>query len=146
MFSQCRHIPECWNSVSEHVHGTKGYADISAAKLFDGDGKQIFQSRAGRDGHQQEHHDLFADLHNGIIPNEGEYGAKSTMTAIFGRLATYTGKQLNWQDAINSQVTLCNVDELKTMNDEAPVKPLENGNYPIPVPGAKYRQVIDWDA
>ncbi len=146
MFSQCRHIPECWNSVSEHVHGTNGYADISAAKIFSADGKPIFQSKAGRDGHQQEHHDLFADIRNGIIPNEGEYGAKSTMTAIFGRLATYTGKQLNWKDAINSQVTLCDVDKLKSMNDEAPVKPLENGNYPIPVPGAKYRQVIDWDA
>ena len=31
MFSQCRHIPNCWNSVTEHAHGTKGTADISAA-------------------------------------------------------------------------------------------------------------------
>ena len=32
MFSQCRHIPGCWNSVSEHAHGTKGTADISGAR------------------------------------------------------------------------------------------------------------------
>ncbi len=32
MFSQCRHMPNCWNSVSEHCHGTKGHADISGAQ------------------------------------------------------------------------------------------------------------------
>ena len=35
MFSQCRHIPNCWNSVSEHAHGTKGTADISGATILD---------------------------------------------------------------------------------------------------------------
>ena len=33
MFSQCRHIPGCWNSVSEYAIGTKGTADISGAKI-----------------------------------------------------------------------------------------------------------------
>ena len=55
-------------------------------------GQQIFHSKGSRGGHQQEHHDLFQDLREGVIPNEAEYGAKSTMTSIFGRLATYTGK------------------------------------------------------
>lgn len=145
MISQCRHIPECWNNVSEHVHGSNGHANISAAKIFDADGKQIFHSNAGRGGHQQEHHDLFADIRNGIIPNEGEYGAKSSMTSILGRLATYTGKHLNWEDAINSEISLGDVDQLKTMKDEPPVKPLANGRYPVPIPGAKYKDVIDWE-
>jgi hypothetical protein len=34
MFSQCRHIRNCWNSVAEHAHGTKGSADISGAKIY----------------------------------------------------------------------------------------------------------------
>jgi len=145
MISQCRQMPECWNEVSEYVHGTRGYADINAGRIFDASGKELFYSKGERGGHQQEHHDLFADLRNGIIPNEGEYGAKSTMTSILGRLATYTGKLLKWEDAIQSNVRLANVDELHSMSDPAPVLPDKNGKYPIPVPGAGSHDVIDWD-
>jgi hypothetical protein len=146
--SHCRHIKECWNSVSEHTHGTKGYADISGGQIFDPSGKEIFKCKEGpgqRGGHQQEHHDLFADLRNGIVPNEAEYGAKSTFTAIFGRLATYTGKMLKWEDAINSELSLCDVDKLTGMNDDAPFGPAADGNYPIPVPGKGAKEFIDWE-
>lgn len=148
LLSQCRHQKDTWRSVSEHVHGTKGYADISAGKIFDPKGNLIFKSKEGkgqRGGHQQEHHDLFADIRNGILPNEAEYGAKSTMTAIFGRMATYSGQTISWNDAINSDITLCDVDNLKTMKDPAPVVPDENGNYPVPVPGTGASDILDWD-
>lgn len=147
MLSECRHIRQCWNSVSEHVHGSKGSADISRGQIKDMDGNVIFKCKEGkgqRGGHQQEHHDLFADIRNGIIPNEAEYGAKSTMTAIFGRMATYCGKEIKWEDALNSNITLCDVDSLSGMNDEAPVKPDKNGQYPIPVPGAGAGEICDW--
>src|SRR5262245_8902564 len=60
LLSQCRHQPDTWQSVSEHVHGTKGRADMSGSKIYDADNKLIhnFADRGG-DGHQQEHHDLF---------------------------------------------------------------------------------------
>ena len=145
MYSHCRHIPDCWNSVSEHVHGTNGYCNISSGTVFDKEGKQIFKSEGSRDGHQQEHHDLFADIRNGVIPNEAEYGAKSTMTAIFGRLATYSGKELRWDDAINSNIQLCDVDALTSMQDDAPLHPDENGKYKIAVPGAGYKDIVDWE-
>ena len=35
MYSHCRHMPQCWNSVSEHVHGTNGYCNISGGRIFD---------------------------------------------------------------------------------------------------------------
>jgi myo-inositol 2-dehydrogenase/D-chiro-inositol 1-dehydrogenase len=148
LLSHCRHIRNCWNSVNEYTHGSKGYSDIGRGRIFDKDGNEIFKCKEGkgqRGGHQQEHHDLFADIRAGILPNEAEYGAKSTMTSIFGRLATYTGKELTWDDAINSDLSLCDVDALRSMNDEAPVKPDGDGNYPIPVPGAGYKDVIDWE-
>ena len=143
MYSHCRHQPNCWNSVSEHVHGTKGYCNISSGEIFNESGERIYKADGSRGGHQQEHHDLFADIRNGIIPNEAEYGAKSTMTSILGRLCTYTGKELRWEDAINSNVSLCDVDALADMKaDEAPVKPDENGRYEIMMPGKP--GVIDW--
>ena len=145
LYSHCRHQKACYNSVSEHVHGTKGYADISAGKIFDSEGKLIFQSKAGRNGHQQEHHDLFADIRKGVYRNEAEYGAKSTMTSIFGRLATYTGKLLKWEDAINSDVSLCDVDAFTGFADKAPLEPNEDGEYFVPKPGPDSKDVIDWN-
>ena len=148
MFSQCRHMPDCFNGVSEHVVGTKGSADISQGRIYAPDGTEIFKSAEGpgqRGGHQQEHHDLFADLAQGILQNEAEYGAKSTFTAILGRLATYTGKQLQWDDAINSNISLAG--DLANMLDlekaEAPLQPDENGRYKINKPGDN-EGVIDW--
>ena len=136
MLSQCRHIPNCWNSVSEHAHGSKGECDISGAKIYDSKGERTWSyGRDGRDGHQQEHHDLFAILRKGEIPNEGEYGALSTMTAILGRMATYSGQMINWDEALNSKLSLADTDSLTSMDSQAPVQPNEDGKYPVPVPG-----------
>lgn len=135
MLSQCRHIPNTWSPVSEYAHGSQGNADISGGKIFDLKGKMTWQTKAGRDGHQQEHHDLFADLRKGEIPNEGEWGAKSTMTAIFGRMATYGGQEISWEDAINSNVSLCDTDKLVDFDSPAPISPDANGFYAVPVPG-----------
>ncbi len=146
MSSQCRQIPDCWNNVSEHIYGSKGKCDISGGVIFDQDGKEIFRTNGSRGGHQQEHHDLFADLQNGIIPNEGEYGAKSTMTAILGRLATYTGRELNWNDAINSDVSLANVDKIAAVGNQAPVQPNDKGEYDYPLPGKDIKKYIDFKA
>ena len=144
MFSQCRHQRRTWQSVSEHVHGSKGHANIGKGKIYNDKGELIFASQGSRAGHQQEHHDLFATLQAGEIPNETEYGAKSTMTAIMGRMATYSGKELKWKDVIESGITLCDVDDLRDFNDPAPVQPDSDGNYPIPLPGKKVNLVCDW--
>ncbi|PQO30234.1 gfo/Idh/MocA family oxidoreductase [Bremerella cremea] len=151
MLSSCRHIPGCWNSVSEHAHGSRGYADISGGKIYDAKGDLVWSyGQGGRNGHQEEHHDLFAVLRKGERPNEAEYGAHSTMTAIFGRMATYSGghsgkggQVLKYQDALNSEIALADFDKLTSMEDEAPVKPnpeavkkqLEQSPYVVPMPG-----------
>ena len=144
MVSQCRHMDGCWNNVSEHMHGSKGSSTINRARIFDTKGDRIFQSKGKRGGWQQEHHDLFAELRNGVIPNEGEYGAKSTMTAILGRLATYTGKFIKWDDAINSDISLCDVDAIKNWDAAAPVKPDDKGRYPVAYPGKNSDKYVDF--
>ena len=78
---------------------------------------------------------MFADLRAGRIPNEGEYGALSTMTAIFGRMATYSGQKIDWDKCLNYAVPLANFDAFKSLKDEAPVKPGPDGFYKLPVPG-----------
>ena len=106
MFSYCRHIPGCWDSVTEHVHGTKGTADISAG-VIRANGESTWKYRGpGNNPYQTEHDDLFASIRAGSPLNEGEIGAFSTMTAIMGRMATYSGKMINWEDALNSKLSL----------------------------------------
>ncbi len=144
LLSQCRHQRRTWSSVSEHVHGSNGYSNIGKGKIYDKNSKLIFNSKGSRGGHQQEHHDLFAAIREGNIPNEAEYGAKSTMTAIFGRMATYSGKEILWKDAIESKISLCDVDNLKDFNSDAPFQPNTNGDYPIPTPGKNVSAVCDW--
>jgi len=144
MLSQCRHIQGCWNNIGEHVHGTAGSADISNALIRDVTGAKLWQSDAKEvkgKGCRQEMDDLFTAIRRGEIPNECDYAAISTMTAILGRLATYSGKVVKWQDAINSDIQLADVDIMHSLEDAAPVMPDENGRYPIPIPGSKTRFV-----
>ena len=136
MLSQCRHIPNCWQAVTEFVHGSKGHADIAGGKIYNEKRELIYNfGKGGRDGHQQEHHDLFKDLRAGKLPNEGEWGALSTMTAIYGRMATYSGQQISWDDALNSQVVVSPVEKFTSLQDTPPVLPDAEGRYALPVPG-----------
>ena len=133
MFSQCRHIPNTWSSVSEHAHGSKGSANISGASYETADGNTWRYRGAKNDPYQTEHDDLFAAIRNDTPYNEGEYGAKSTLTAILGRVATYTGKPITWEECLNSQVSL--MPKEFSFEADPPVMPNRDGSYPIPVPG-----------
>ena len=136
LHSQCRHIRKCWNKVGENVHGSNGSCNVSKATLFDKNGEVTwkFGKRGGR-GHQEEHHDLFRDFRAGKRPNEAEYGAMSTMTAILGRMCTYSGKEIKMADALKSEVVVSPIDQFTSMSDTPPVVPNDDMSYNIPVPG-----------
>ena len=57
------------------------------------------------------------------------------MTSILGRMVTYSGKPIEWDKALNSEIVIAPVDDLTTFDDVPPVVPDENMNYPIPMPG-----------
>ncbi len=110
MFSFCRHIRGCWNSVSEHVQGTNGDADISGATIRT-IGQDQWRYRGPKSNpYQVEHDELFASIRAGEPINEGQYGALSTMTAILGRLATYSGRIVTFDEALNSEISLAPLD------------------------------------
>ena len=136
LLSQCRHIPKCWNKVDEFAHGSNGSCHIGKARIFDKNGVETWAyGGGGRDGHQQEHHDLFADLRAGKLPNEGEYGAMSTMTSVLGRMATYSGQEITMADALASEVVISPIDKFTSMTDTPPVLPNDDMTYNIPTPG-----------
>jgi myo-inositol 2-dehydrogenase / D-chiro-inositol 1-dehydrogenase len=132
MFSQCRHIENCWSSVSEHAQGTKGSADISEGKISNG--TDTWRYRGPKPNpYQVEHDDLVASIRKGTPINEAVYGALSSMTAILGRLCTYSGKAIEWDDAIASSISL--QPREYNFQTEAPVNPNADGSYAIAVPG-----------
>ncbi len=136
MFSQCCHIDGSDADVSEHARGTKGTADLDdgpiGPQIHNADGNWRSKERKVDNWHQ-EHHDLFAALRKGENYNEAEYGAHSTMTAILGRMATYSGKAVKWDEAINSEHDLS--PKKYAWDADPPVMPNADGAYPIPVPG-----------
>lgn len=142
MLSMCRHQPKCWNSVSEFAHGSKGWCDISGAKIYDQNNKLIWKSEGNRNGHQEEHHDLFRELRAGKKPQEGKYGAESTMTAIMGRMATYSGQELTWNKVLNSELKLADFDAIKSLDDKAPIQPDAEGRYEVMNPGVDVKKVL----
>lgn len=130
-YSQCRHINGCWSNVSEHCVGTKGSCDISG-HIIRGENAWRFRDK-GINPYQQEHDDFFDAIRNDKPYNEAEYGAHSTMTAILGRMATYSGKIVEWDDAIKSNINLM-PDKLDW--DALPkVLPGPDGMYPHAIPG-----------
>lgn len=135
MYSFCRHIPACWDSFSEHAHGTKGHASIQGhgeAELFvDGLPKQRWER--GPDGHQLEMDELFAAIVAGKSYNEGDYSAASTMTAILGRMATYSGQKVTWDQAFHSELDLS--PSGYTWDSIPQPKRGEDGLYPCAIPG-----------
>jgi myo-inositol 2-dehydrogenase / D-chiro-inositol 1-dehydrogenase len=137
MFSQCRQIPGCATRVAEFAHGTSGVAEASGMGATIKTGGKI-SWRSDRRGprqnpYQVENDALFAAIRNNTPHNEAEYGALSTMTAILGRLATYSGKIVKWDEAMNSdrQLTI----DPESWDAKPPVVPSSDGSYPIPVPG-----------
>lgn len=138
LFSQCRHIEGCWSSVSEHAQGTKGSVDISAGHIkVNGQPDWRYAPAKGKrpaNPYQVEHDDLFASIRAGKPINEAEYGAYSTMTSILGRMATYSGKVVEWTDALASAISLQPSSYDWKTNPQS--MPNEQGEYAIAIPGS----------
>ncbi|RMG00639.1 MAG: twin-arginine translocation signal domain-containing protein [Planctomycetota bacterium] len=140
MYSQCRHMRNCFNSVSEHAHGDKGVCNVGGGTIEFFDGTKWKTEEKGVSGHQQEQIDLSNALRAGERYNEGYYAANSSMTSVLGRVANYTGKVVKWDDIVNNGPTEFPEGPL-SWETPAPVQKDENGDYPIPIPGQYTRLV-----
>ncbi|WP_273276087.1 Gfo/Idh/MocA family protein [Maribacter polysiphoniae] len=135
--SQCRHQPDTMRRVAEFFQGTKGTVSTAGdnVEIKDWDGNAIFNHRGKDDPnpYQVEHDKLFASIRSGGVISNAENGANSTMSAIIGRMATYSGQIITWEEAMKSELKLV-PDEL-TWASPAPVLPNADGSYNIPMPG-----------
>lgn len=134
--SQCRHIKGTWAKVDELVVGTKGKIMFDAGHITDYKGNTLFKHNGSKDPnpYQVEHDELFEAIAKGQYKfADAENGAKSTMTSILGRMATYSGQVITWDKAINSGLDLA--PKTFAWDADMPLKPDANGLYPVAVPG-----------
>ncbi|MDX2285700.1 MAG: Gfo/Idh/MocA family oxidoreductase [Bacteroidia bacterium] len=135
MFSQCRHIKGCMKRVSESFQGTNGSAP-QPGLIKDAAGKVVWEHKGRKDPnpYQVEHDELFDAIAKGEYRfMDAENAAKSSMTAILGRMATYSGQLVEWDKALKSDISL--MPERLAWDANPRVMPDASGYYPIAVPG-----------
>ena len=102
-----RQITGCYNENSDYITGTKGTATIGRGPNPRIEGETNWNWEGQKyDMYQREHDVLFASIRKGTVINNGERLATSTMLAIMGRMAAYTGQSITWDEALNSQERL----------------------------------------
>ncbi len=109
LISNTRQIAGCKSDISVNILGAQGAASLHERKLkgVTITGKTEWTSNDDGLLHFQAEHDaLFASIRAGTPINNGDYAAKSTLLAIMGRMATYTGQEITWDMAWNSQEDL----------------------------------------
>jgi len=105
LFSYCGQIKREWASVSEHVHGSAGTADLL-------DGRNVLKPKGGNpwrptnipndNGYILEHVNLLNAILQDAPLNETKNVTDSTLTAIMGREAAYSGAAVEWDQILNS--------------------------------------------
>lgn len=106
LVSNTRQIPNCFRDMSCVAIGSQGVADVSEKRLeIRGESNWRYREKP-KNMYQVEHDLLFAALRSGNLINNGEYMAHSTLLAIMGRMSTYTGQQVTWQQALASKQRL----------------------------------------
>jgi myo-inositol 2-dehydrogenase / D-chiro-inositol 1-dehydrogenase len=169
--SQCRHMNNTYAQVREEFSGTKGILyldDKGGCHARDYKGTEIWRYKpapmpvtaeteekaaksAGKkrnrgvggdpDPYVVEHMELQQAIRENQYRNNAYYTADSTMMAILGRMATYTGKKITWDEAYNSKALL--MPAIMTNESEPPVKPDAQGRYPIAIPGWTAKDYAD---
>lgn len=108
LISNCRQMTGCKNELSATAVGSRGKALLSERRkgLAIHSDTDWFFPGSDRNLYQIEHDELFASIRSGQPINNGEYMSKSTLLAIMGRMAAYTGQEITWEMALNSQEDL----------------------------------------
>lgn len=107
-FHSCRQIEKCWGDNTDYIMGEKGISHINSwsppHKILGENPWEYVGENPNM--YQVEHNELFASIRSGNHKNDGVWMAHSTMHAILGRMAAYSGQAVTWDEALNSQTSL----------------------------------------
>jgi predicted dehydrogenase len=127
-----RQIPGCHGETADTISGTKGKLLIGKVgggePVIEGDNRWRWRKEKGeKDMYQIEHDVLFESIRHGEVVNNGDRMMNSTMVAILGRTAAYTGKRITWEEITASQLDLAPEETLNWGDKFEPT--------PMPMPG-----------
>ncbi|SDM71027.1 Gfo/Idh/MocA family protein [Kriegella aquimaris] len=132
---QSTNMNNTWNRVGFHVQGSKGYAD-EKFRIYDAKGELIWAHR-DKDEMIGPSQKCQSDFINSVINNKPlnqlDYGAKSTLTTIIGRMAIHSGKIITVEEALKSNRSI--LPKEFSWDADMPSAPGPDGNYSIPIPG-----------
>jgi predicted dehydrogenase len=122
-FMAQRQIHNCYSDNSDFLMGSDGVGTIKGWSEPTITGKESWRYTGPKsDMYQVEHDELFASIRKGQPINDGIWMAHSTLMALMGRMAAYTGKEITWDQAMNSQEKL--VPDNLTWDMALPIKPM----------------------
>ena len=118
-----RQIAGCYNENSDYIYGSKGTGLINGWRDVRIEGENAWRHQGPKeDMYQIEHDELFASIRKGEPINDGDRMVTSCMMGILGRMAAYTGREVTWEEAMNSQEQL--VPDDLDWDGELPVRPM----------------------
>ena len=132
LYAFCRTTTGCYSEDSSILLGSKGTASIKNCHIS---GETNWRWKGRCDPYQLEHDRLFASIRSGNPVNNGDYMARSTMTTVMGQISCYTGKEVTWEQASNSDFYYAPRPEDCSDTMDAPVRPGPGNVYPVPTPG-----------
>jgi len=118
MLSMCRQYRGCDDNVSEFIVGSEG--ESNGTWLRNSKTNQSFSGQGGENPYVQENMDMLVSIVEGQALNEAENVGNSSMTAIMGRISSFTGKRVTW-------------DQMMKINDSEMPNPMA-WDTKIPVP------------
>jgi hypothetical protein len=113
--------------------GTKGRCYLGECRI-DGEKKWRFSGKHNNP-YLAEQKALIDSVLSGSPINSGYHMAQSTMFAVLGQLACYSGKPIAFEEAAKSNFRFGPAPEESSFETPPPTKPDKTGNYPLPLPG-----------
>jgi predicted dehydrogenase len=105
-FLGCRSRTGCYHDNGDEVIGTKGIFRFHRRRpVITGETNWRYKGPT-KSMYKVEHDELFASIRSGQPINDGIRMAHTTLMTLMGRMAAYTGKQITWDQALQSQQTL----------------------------------------
>lgn len=103
-FCMDRQINGCTNRVQDVYIGCDGKATMGyAASIVKDSGDQWRFRGEKNNAYQQEHLEIIQSIRDGNPVNEARQVAESSLTAIMGREAAYSGREITWDALLKSE-------------------------------------------
>ena len=135
VYAYCRTIPNCYEENSSFILGTKGRCDLLKLRITGETNWEHSGPKSKNNAYDLEHVALFSAIRAGKPINNGDYMTRSTLITQMGQFSCYTGKEVTWDQINASNFYYPPKPEEVRADTEAPVKPDQDGTYPVFVPG-----------